>query len=168
MTDLVIAVDGIRRGRGGPFVAAAVAFHEPRAEPRFHFVDGRGVRREAYLFRRPELVKEHQVRPLAVYIRRETLGVAAYCLNKTKAPKNADEARLLSMFWAVKKLADRLRHHHGGEELRDKTLRLLVGGPHLLNTRHFEKIAQHTCMTSADWRLQVAQFTAYTAFPELT
>ncbi len=167
MTQLVIAVDAVRRGRGGPFVAAAVAYHLPTHEPLFHFTDGRGAHREEYLLRKPEALKPVLVGAISAYLNQVALASSKYCLSRDKAPKDARMARLLAMFWAVRKVTDRIRHFRS-EELRDARVYLLVAGHEKMQTQQFQRVPQCTCATEDDWRLQAARFQAFYAFPELS
>jgi len=70
------------------------------------------------------------------------------------------------MYWAVRKMGERLRYCHADavKGLRAGDLQLLVAGEHPLHTRHFERLPQTTCPDYSDWRLQAAKFCAITAF----
>lgn len=167
MTTIVIAVDAVRRGRGGPFVAAAVAYQLPTHEPLFRFVDGRGVQRSEHLLRKPGLLKPVLVAAVLSYLNRTCLATGKYSLPREKAPKDTRTSRLLAMYWAVHKVTDRIRHFRS-EELREATVYLLVAGAEKLQSRRFAHVTQAACATDADWRLQGARFQARYAFPEVT
>jgi len=165
---LVIAVDAVRRGRGGPFVAAALAYVRRSLEPQFRFTDGRGTVREEFLLRRDRPVPPHQVLGLSLYIRASTVAAVPYRLPPEKAPRDPEAARLVAMFWAVRKLSDRLKHCHRRvlEGLSFADLQLVVAGKHHLVTHHFEHVPQVVCPDGSDWRVRAARFYAANAFQE--
>lgn len=166
VTQLVIAVDAVRRGRGGPFVAAAVAYQLPTHEPLFRFTDGRGAQRSEYLLRKPGALKPALVSAVSSYLNRVSLATGKYCLSREKAPKSARTARLLAMYWAVHKVTDRIRHFRS-EELREASVYLLVAGTEKLQSKQFAHVVQFACSSEEDWRLQGARFQALHAFPEV-
>lgn len=167
VTKLVIAVDAVRRGRGGPFVAAAVAYQLPTHEPLFRFTDGRGVQRSEYLLRKPGTLKPVLVSAVTSYLNKVSLATGKYCLARAKAPKDARVARLVAMYWAVHKVTDRIRHFRS-EELREASVYLLVSGTEKLQSKLFARVTQFARPSEEDWRLQGARFQAFYAFPEVT
>lgn len=166
---LVIAVDAVRRGRSGPFVAAAVAYRKQTAEPLFHYTDGRGVPRDEYLFQHLDRIKPRQASALTSFLRKTCVASVPYCFNLVKA-QDPKVARLVAMFWAVRKLTDRLRHLHLDEleGITPADMRLIVAGPQILTTAHFSRITQHSCPDGHDWHVRAARFCAMTAFPQIS
>lgn len=148
-------------------MAAAVAYQPPTHEPLFRFTDGRGVHRSEFLLRKPGTLKPALTLTVLSYLNRVTLATGKYCLPPDKAPRDARTARLLAMYWAVRKVTDRIRHFRS-ENLRDATVHLLVAGNECLHTRHFSRVTQTACPTESDWRLQGARFQAFYAFPEVS
>jgi len=163
---LVIAVDVVRRGRSGPYVAAAIAYRENATEPLFRYTDGRGALCEEYLFRQPEKIKQRQSPGIRHYLNKTTVAITPYRLPPEKAPRDSTVARLMAMLFAVKKLAERLKHCCGAdlEGLDYDDLHLVVAGEHRIETRQFAKIRQTVAGPGNDWRTQAAKYIAHNSF----